>query len=103
MTVAECSGRMDADMMSGDNSLNDWRDRFRSPARSAFEGPLPPGQLRWSLRMDLIPRPIPEDWSGTHRVPTSGATMEGEVPKIKRFFQSVGVALGFRSIHRQVQ
>ena len=44
MAANHC-GPMDVDMMPDDEGLNDWRGRYRSPARPAFEEPLPTGRL----------------------------------------------------------
>lgn len=72
MVVDHC-GAVDVDMMSGDRGLNAWCAQFTPPARSAFEGPLPGGQLWWFPRVDLIDlaldriaRLTKEDWAGTH-------------------------------------
>lgn len=71
--VANRCRPMDVDMMSDDKGLNAWCGRFRSPASSAFEGPLPPSQLRWFPRVDFIGlafghirRSLSEEWLGTH-------------------------------------
>ena len=53
-TVLGHCGAMDADMMSGDKGVNAWRARFSSPAKSAFESPLPGGQLRRLPRVGVI-------------------------------------------------
>lgn len=65
--VAEHCGPMDVAMMSGDAGLTARYARFRSPFRSAFEGPLPSGQLSCLPRVDLIDfRSIEEDWACAH-------------------------------------
>ena len=51
---AEHCGPMDVCMTSGDKGLNALCARPRSSASSAFEGPLPSGQLRRFPRIDII-------------------------------------------------
>ena len=43
--VGNRCGPMDVDMMANDEGTNAWASRYRPPANSAFEGPLPNGQL----------------------------------------------------------
>ena len=72
MVVERC-GSPDVDVMPDGGGMNAWRDRFRSSAQSASEGPLLSGQLRWFPRVDLIDvvpgrirRSMREAWSGVH-------------------------------------
>ena len=89
---------MDVDMISGDEGRNPWRYHFGSPARPAFQGPLPPGRLRQFSRVDLIDmalgrirRSVREDWLGM-RAPVSGATVERMASRVKWVYQSVEAA-----------
>ena len=60
-------------MLARTDGPNAWGPQFRSPSNSAFEGPLPPGQLRLFPRIDMIDRvltrvasSLEEYWSGPH-------------------------------------
>ena len=67
--VGRC-GAIDFDMLARDDGSNAWAPQCRSPANSAFEGHLPPGQLWRSPMIDLaltrMISPRKEDWSGSH-------------------------------------
>ena len=69
MAVEHC-GPKDINMALGDEGLNAWRAQCHLPARSAFQGALTRGRLRWcpraglsDLTLDRILRPIKEDRS----------------------------------------
>ena len=71
--VVELCGAIDFDMLARDDGSNYWGPQFRPPPNSAFEGPLPPVQLRRFPRIDMIDRVftraasfLKEDWSGPH-------------------------------------
>ena len=88
MLAGRC-GSMAVDVTSGDRGLGAWCDRIRSPARSAFEGPWPSGQLRLFPRVDFIDmasgrirRSIREDWSGTHVCLLPAQSSKGWLPKL---------------------
>ena len=93
MPVRRCRST-DVDMTSDDRGLNACRDHFRSPAQSAFEGPLPPGRMWRPPRVDLIDvalgrihRSIRGEWSGMRAVPASDATVEGAVSEADWVYQ----------------
>ena len=72
-TATDHCGRMGVNVMTDDKGPNARCDRSRSPSRSAFEGPSPPGQFWWFPRVDLIHmalgrihRSIREAWFGVH-------------------------------------
>ena len=83
---------MDVDMMSDDRGLNDWRDRFRSPARSALEEPSSLGRLSRFPRVDRIDmllgrirRSMRGDWFGTHVRLLPAQPCVGWFPKLNGF------------------
>ena len=91
MAVEHC-GPMDVGAMSDDKGPNDRRNRFPSPARSAFEGPFPPGKLRRFPRADLIDLALGrirwsmrEEWSGVHARLLPARPREGRFTKLNGF------------------
>ena len=68
-------GAIDVDMLASDDGHNAWAANYRSPARSAFEGPLPDGQLWRFPRAEMaelvlarIAASMREAWVGSHLV-----------------------------------
>ena len=64
---------MDVDMLANDEGPDAWGSRYRYPVTSAFEGPLPNGQLWWFPGTDLIELALTRiswsfkgSWSRTH-------------------------------------
>ena len=52
--VVERCGEIDFDVLACDDGPNVWGPQFRPPSDSAFEAPLPPGQLWGFPRIDVI-------------------------------------------------
>ena len=68
-------GAIDVDMLASDDGHNAWVADYRSPSRSAFEGPLPNGRLWWFPRAEIvelvlarIAASMREDWTGSRLV-----------------------------------
>ena len=71
--VVERRGPINCDMLARDDGSNAWGPSYRSPANAAFEGPLPPGQLRRFPSVDTIELAparalacMKEEWPGSH-------------------------------------
>ena len=71
--IGRC-GAIDVELPTRDDGPDAWEPEFRSPSNSAFEGPLPAGQLWRFPRVDMVDlaltRAAPslkEDWSGPQR------------------------------------
>ena len=110
MVVDHCRA-MDVGLMAGDAGLNAWCAHFRSPARSAFEGPLPRGNFWRFSRIDLtnltlgrIVRSIEEDWSGAHVRLFLAQPRKSWFPKLNGFERGLqrtsDSALFYRSLQR---
>ena len=52
--VRAACGVIDVDLLASDGGSNAWDTVYRSPANSAFEGPLPDGRLRWFPLFEMI-------------------------------------------------
>ena len=91
-TAGRHCGAMDVAVMSDDRCPDAWPDRFRSPARSAFEGPLPAGELWWFPFVDLIDvalgrirTSIRDEWPGTRVRLFPAQPSKGWFPKLEGF------------------
>ena len=88
---ARC-GPVDADMLASDDGHNAWGANFRSPSNSAWEGPLPSGQLWWFPRQEMVDLTIGrilaslrEDWAGRHLLLVPLVPWKQWIPKLSLF------------------
>ena len=89
-------GPAEVGMLASDDGRNAWGANYRSPSRSAFEGPLPNGQLWWFPRTEMIDLDLVRSPPG----PPPAAAAEAVVPQTAPLRAGLGMAPGRTAVRR---